>query len=371
MSHPILVRHTKQVVQMTGQLSRRRVAITVLLLTVVTVPAGALDTVTRRSTDRRVAGEVTAVSRTEVTVTPKAGVATTVPANDIEQIEWDSAPAALGLARAKEASGQYALAIADYQKALTEVPAGRNHMRADVEYGIASSSGKLALVDDEQRESAISRLRAFIDGHPDHYRYYDALLLLGQTLLVSEDFAGAQAAYQQVNDAPWTDYQMAAGIALGKTALARGDVDTARTAFDRVAQAAPTTPAETARRFEALLGQAACLQQEQKYAEAANILDEIIRESAPQDTRLQAEAYLRQGDSFAALGGKTKQALMAYLHVDVIPSLAAHKDLHAEALYRLSQLWPQYGRPERSDQAAARLQSLYPHSPWTKKLSGG
>ena len=120
-----------------------------------------------------------------------------------------------------------------------------------------------------------------------------------------------------------------------------------------------------------MLGQATCLQSGQQYAEAANILGNVIRESATDDTRLQAEAYVRQGDCYAALGDRDKDAVMAYLHVDVIPSLAVEKDLHAEALYQLSQLWPELRHPDRADLAAGKLQSLYPNSPWTKKLSGG
>src|SRR5690606_15375899 len=126
----------------------------------------AVDTVTRKSVERRAAGEVTSVSKAEVTVKPKAGPATTVPANDIQSIDWDGQPAALGLARAKEAAGQYARAIADYETARQETPASKSHVRADIEFGIASSTGKLALVDPPQLDAAITRLTAFLENYP-------------------------------------------------------------------------------------------------------------------------------------------------------------------------------------------------------------
>ncbi|MEZ6144622.1 MAG: tetratricopeptide repeat protein [Planctomycetaceae bacterium] len=142
-----------------------------------------LDTVTRRSTDKRAAGEITEVSKTEVTVKPKVGSATTVPANDIERIEWDGEPGSLKLARSNVVSGQYELAIENFNKAKTEAPAGQELLQNDITYGICQATGKLALVDAEQQSAAIELLNKFLEDHSDHYRYYDALLLLGDVHL--------------------------------------------------------------------------------------------------------------------------------------------------------------------------------------------
>ncbi len=355
---------------MLGRLHFGFVVLAALLAASLARQAVGLDTITRKSTDRRAAGEITSVSKTEVTVNPKVGKARPIPANDIVGIDWDGAPAALGLAQAKEATGQYALAIADYETAQREIPATKANLRADVALGIARSTAKLALTNPDRLPTAVALLKEFVEKHADHYRHFDTLLLLGNTSLALDDFEGAEAAFQRVADAPWADYQMAANVALGRTALARGNVADARAAFDQVVASVASSPAEQSRRFEAMLGQATCLQQEQQSAEAAEILGRVIQESAADDTRLQAEAYVRQGDSYAALGDRNKEAVMAYLHLDVIPSLSSQKDLHAEALYQLAQLWPQLGHPDRGDIAAGKLQSQYPDSPWAKKLDG-
>ncbi len=359
-----------QEMSMLGRSSFGSAVLAAMLAASVAQQAAALDTITRKSTDRRAAGEITSVSKTEVTVKPKVGKAKTVPANDIASIEWDGAPAALGLARAKEASGQYALAIADFETAQREIPATKANLRADVALGIARSTAKLALTDPDRLPAAVTLLKEFVEKHADHYRHFDTLLLLGNTLLAQNDFEGAAATFQRVAEAPWSDFQMAANVALGRTALARGNVADARSAFDQVVASEASNPAEQSRRFEAMLGQATCLQQEQQAAEAAKILGRVIMESDADDTRLQAEAYVRQGDAYAALGDHNKEAVMAYLHLDVIPSLSAQKDLHAESLYQLAQLWPQLGHPDRADIAAGKLQSQYPDSPWAKKLDG-
>jgi tetratricopeptide (TPR) repeat protein len=333
--------------------------------------AVAVDTVYLRSADKRVAGEITEVSRESVTVKPRIGDATSVPANDIDRIDWDSQPPTLGLARSKEQAGQYELALEDYRKAQSEAPADNQRLRADIGWGIASTLGRMALADPARQDEAIRQITAFRDGNPDHYRYFDALLLLGDVQLAKGDGNAAEGTFSIVADAKWPDYQMAAKVNIGRVQLARDDVAAARATFDEVAGMNASSPAEQSRKFEAMLGQASCMQQQGQHAEAAQILGEIIQKCAPSATRLQAEAYLRQGDAFAAQGQQIKQAVMAYLHVDLIPSLAREKDLHAEALYRLSQLLPAIGKPADAEIAANRLQSEYPNSSWARKLAGG
>jgi TolA-binding protein len=349
--------------------SRSLFAVVVVVATVDS--ALAVDTVYLRSEDRRVAGEITAVSRESVTVTPKVGDATEVPANDIGRVDWDAQPPSLGLARSKEQAGQYELALEDYRKAQAEAPTDNKHLRADIEWGIASTIGRMALADPVRQDEAIQQMTAFRDANTDHYRYFDAALLLGEVQLAKGDGNAAEATFNIIADAKWPDYQMAAKVNIGRVQLARGDVAAARATFDEVAAMTASSPAEQARLFEAMLGQANCMQQQGQHAEATKILGEVIQKSDPSSTRLQAEAYLRQGDAFAAQGQQSKQAVMAYLHVDLIPSLARESDLHAEALYRLSQLLPAIGKPADAEIAAGRLQSEYPNSPWTKKLAGG
>lgn len=354
---------------MSYRLPLKTVLLFIALAATVERTAVGLDTVTRRSTEKRAAGEITEISKTEIIVTPKVGSPTTVPANDIERIEWDSEPASLKLARSNAASGQYQLAIENFNKAKSEAPAGKEFLQADIAYGICHATGKLALVDAEQHSAAVEQLNAFIESHPDHYRFFDVLLLLGDVHLAKEDTVEATAAFNRVATAPWPDYQMGANIALGRTALLQGDVVAARTAFESVSGMQAKSPAEEARKYEALLGLATVLQRENKYQEAAEALNEIIHNTSVDDVRLQAEAYVRQGDCFAAITGREKDAVMAYLHLDVIPSLSRENDLHAEALYHLARLWPLLGHVDRADLAAGKLQSDYPNSPWTKKLA--
>jgi hypothetical protein len=184
------------------------------------------------------------------------------------------------------------------------------------------------------------------------------------------DPASAKAVFAELGQAPWNDMKMLAQIYEGRLLLQDNNVDGALAAFNAVASgtAADASPAELARKREAMLGQASCLVKKQQFAQAAQVLDEVIQQTPPDDTRLQAEAFLRQGDALQAQG-KAKEAVLAYLHVDVL--FAAEKELHAEALYHLARLWGTVDHPERAAEARAKLESSYAGSPWTKKLAGG
>ena len=164
--------------------------------------------------------------------------------------------------------------------------------------------------------------------------------------------------------APWPEYQSAARIESAHVQLHTGDVPAALAIFDEVVAGTATTAAEKMRRYEAMLGKATGLQQLGRHKEALDALDAFLRDVPQEESALQAEAYLRQGDSFLATG-QNKPALLAYLHVDVLYENEAA--FHAEALYRLVSLWGVLGQPARAADASERLKSQYPNSKWAKE----
>jgi hypothetical protein len=63
--------------------------------------------------------------------------------------------------------------------------------------------------------------------------------------------------------------------------------------------------------------------------------------------------------------GRTKEALLAFLHVDVL--YFTTPEAHAEALANLAELWEEVQKPERAVKARQVLQERYGSSPWAKK----
>jgi len=327
------------------------------------------DTIELTNGQKPLSGEVTGVSRTEVTIEVGLGrKEKTVPANEVANIRWNDEPTKLKVRRSDEQQGRLKAALEGYEEMHKQTRSTSRFLKADLEFLIARTLAKMALVDSTQLEDAIAKLEAFRKNHSRHYRYYDALEHLGQVYVLAKDSKAGQDVFAEMVQAPWPEYQIGARVALARMQLLEGDVETALAAFDAVIEQPAKTPAEKVRRLEALLGKAGCLQQMKKHAEAADLLAEVTRDAAAENTALQAEAYLRKGDNLR-LSGKTKAALLAYLHVDLL--FSGESDMHAEALLRLTQLWTAVERPARAADAASRLRQQYPGSQWSKQLASG
>jgi len=353
------------------QTARRLLAVA-LGVGVFTVPmtAWSLDSVARKSQEKATGGTITTITANEVVVTQKIGnKEEKVPANDITKIEWDGEPANMKLARGGENGTEFLRSKEQFEELLKGDL--KPNTKTDVEFYLARIAYRAALADPTQAKEAIKKLADFSTLRKTSYRFYESQTLLGEIALISGDLAAAEKAYDSLAKAPWVETKLAAKIGSARVLLAKDDAAGAKKVFDEVAGAEAKTPAETSQKLEGMLGQAECLIADKKAPEALKILEQVIDTSAPSDTRLQAQAYLRQGDCLKAIGEKSKEAAIAYLHVDVLPNLAAHKDLHAEALYNLSGLWGSLGQADRAERAQAKLKEEYPNSEWAKKLGGG
>ncbi|MEX0727608.1 MAG: tetratricopeptide repeat protein [Planctomycetaceae bacterium] len=330
------------------------------------VTSASADTVIRKGGAAPLNGDVTASSKTELTVDKKVGGAETVPVNEVIDIRWEGEPPKLNLARTNEHGGKLDLALQTYTEIAKDSAGLNEKLKTDLEFLIARATARQAMGDPGKLEEAAKKLAVFRQAHADNYREYEALSWLGQVQMAKKDFAAAQQTYDGLSRAPWPDYKLAAQAAQGRLLFLQDDIDGALAAYEAVLGTSAGTPAEKSRQQEALLGKASCLERQQKYDEALTSLDQLITEVSPEDRPLQAEAYLRQGDCLLAQG-KTKEAIIAYLHVDVL--FDTEKGFHAEALYRLATLWGQVGYPDRGVEAQTTLESDYPNSEWFKKLT--
>ncbi len=330
--------------------------------------AWSADIVFRKSNASRVGNELKSQSPTELVMAGLGGKEERVPANDVARVEWDGEPPGLKTARSAEAAGQLQKALDDYQKAQGEADAKQTDLKTDLEFLIARVTAKMAKADPGKLDEAIQKLDAYRNAHANTFRYYDTLMLLGDTYMTKGDFANAEPAFKQLEQAPWDDYKMAAKIAEGRLFLKKDSLAQAQTLFQTVANQPAKTDAEKSRQFEARLGMATCYQRQNQFEKAASELDQIIKQAPATDAKTMAEAYLRKGDNLLAAGQK-KDALLAYLHVDVL--FSSEKDLHAEALYHLASLWTEVAQPGRAADARAKLATDYPNSEWAKKLAGG
>jgi tetratricopeptide (TPR) repeat protein len=323
------------------------------------------DEVGRRS-DKAVRGSITDVSRDSIKVKPPTGADVEIPGNDVVEIRWDDEPLTLNGARIAAKNGNMATALEELKKSAAD-PKAKGDIKAEIDFQIASITAQQGLdqSDAAQLDDAAGKLDAFSKGNGSNVRYFDAVYLLGRVQLARRDFAAADAAFQQLKQAPWSDYKMAAQNASAKLALKKGDLSAALASFEAVLGQNASTPGEISRRNEALLGKATVTLQQGNAQQALDTINQAIQAADPEDSAVQAEAFVRKGDSLRLLG-KTKEAILAYLHVPVLFEREA--TLNAEALFHLSSLWATAGQPERGLAASQELRENYPNSEWTKKL---
>lgn len=323
----------------------------------------AADTVYQSGSKSPQLGDVTGYTKTDLSL-KRGATAVKIPANEVQRVRWDGEPPQLNIARNQEANGNYAAALEQYKKSQSGASA---NLKKDLQFMIARATANSAKSNAADLDNAIKLLDAFIKANGDHYRYYPAMKLLGEANLAKKDYPAANKAFSTLEQSPWKDYQMDAKNLKARVLLAQGNVQGALSAFSAISKMDAKTPSELASKSAAQLGSALCLEKEGKQKEAIKVLDEIIKNANPQQTELLAETYLKKGDCFRELG-ESKEALIAYLHIDVL--FPMEPAVHAEALYRLSSLWGKIQKPERGAEARAVLKQQYPNSEWTQKAAG-
>jgi len=335
----------------------------------VVATAGSLaaeDIVERKNGASPLRGEIAGSTRTDLTLKVPSKPEVKVPANEIARVRFNGEKPQLNLVRSEESAGRLREALEGYRQASQEVSPTQSGLKTDLEFLIARTTAKLSQVEPALRDEAATKLTDFLKAHPDHFRFYEAQLLLGNVQLARNDLAAAREAFNQLAQAPWNDTRVLAKNAAARVLLAEDKVDEALSAYQAVLAAAGTDAAGAAGRFEALLGQATCLEKKGDFTQAATVLERILEEASDDDVEIQAEASVRLGNCLQA-AGKIRDALLAYLRVDVL--FFKEKAYHAEALYHLSQLWARDGKPDRAADAATALQAKYPDSEWAKKVS--
>ena len=327
--------------------------------------ASAADVLELRGATAKLSGKVTAVTKDKVSFETSKGEKKDIPANEVSEILWDGEPAALKSARNNAAAGKLQLALDGFAKATTDNKSDVAGVKLDIDYFTLRTQARLAVTDPAKIPDVAKKLADFQGKHGDSRHFYDAVGWLVELNLAKGDAAAAKTAAQTLEKAAGNDQKMAAKIALGRVSLLENKVPEAQQAFEAVAAMTAVGPAEESRKQQAKLGLARCLQLGSKFDDAIKLLDEIINQAAPEDAKVQAEAYVRQGDCYQA-AAKNKDALLAYLHVDVL--FSTEKTVHPEALYHLSRLWTAVQQPDRANEAADKLATEYPNSPWTQKL---
>ena len=328
------------------------------------ISAQAADDTVRKASGEQVRGAVKSLSK-EGVVVEKGGKDETLKPFEVTAIRFADAPAAMISIIAQIINGGYENAL----KSLNNVDPGsleRDETKQELQYLKAYCNGRLALGGSVDVNEAGKQLRDFVKAYPNSYHFYPANELLGDLAAAAGKFDAAATFYKVLADSPFEEYKTQAGIAIGRSRLAEKKFDEALKEFDTALTLAEkgAGPAADAAKQSALIGKASCLAETGKPDEGVKLIDEVLAKLPPEEVDLHARAYVAQGNCYRKMPEHAKQALIAFLHVDVL--YFSNAQAHAEALWNLTALWIETGKQERAVQTSQLLKERYPNSPWAK-----
>jgi tetratricopeptide (TPR) repeat protein len=308
-------------------------------------------------------GEITATTPHEITLKGGSGGSRTIALNLVKTVVFDDEPAELSQARVKAANGAYE----DAQELLAKIDSSsvnRPLIQQDIEFYNAWSAGKLALAGSAEIADAGRQLNNFVRSYPQNFHNLAAIELMGDLLMASQRYEAAEKQYAEIAKAPWPDYRMRASVAAGRSLQAQGKHAEAIAQFDAALAVNDDNADSKNQRLAATLAKAISLSETGGVDKAVGTIEKVIQDADPQERELHARAYIALGRCYAE-AGKTKDALLAFLHVDVLYSNVP--EAHAEALAQLVPLWASLGQEARSREAKQLLQERYANSQWAKQ----
>ena len=317
---------------------------------VVLVPS----TTVKEAISGRVRGTIQSESSTEIVV--KLGATTTkVPTDQIVSIRYDGQPADMALAETSENQGAISKAIDLYKKAVGEA-SGKPLIEQAAEYKAAALTAELAMTDPTKVNDAIGLLNTFVKNHAESRHIASATESLARLQLSKNDYAGVESSLATLSKLPGGADR--AAVFRARILSKKGDHAGAIAELDRLIKAGPEG---SVRQREAKLARAESLVALKKYADAETEVRSVIKALPPEEVAAMSAAYNTLGDCLRA-AGRPKDALIAYLHTDVLYS--KDKEQHPRALAQMVPLWRELKRDDRADETLARLKQEYPQSPW-------
>ena len=315
-----------------------------------------------------VVGEVTRISPIEVTV-QQAAVPKKVAVNEIASIIYDGEPSSLNIARMAANAGRYndALELLDNPQKINPADLERREMKQDVEFYKALCVAKLALGGTGKLTDAGSMMYKFTEQNASSFHYLEGCQILGDLLVAAGKFSEAEAYYGRLAQAPWPDYKMQAGVAIGRAQLSEKKYDAATKTFDQVLAIEAEGPLADFQRMAATLGKARCLAETGNTKDAYTMVQGVISKADAEYGELLARAYNTLG-TIERKAGRNKEAILAFLHVDIL--YFSFPDAHAEALANLEALWNEVNKAERANKARQILDTRYKNSRWAQQKGG-
>ena len=308
-------------------------------------------------------GIITEIAKTHVTINVR-GSDQKVEVIDLKRVVFAEDPPELMCSRDNILNGQLENGLAELKR-IDGASIQREYVQQDLAYYLAYAQAKLALTGGGDKAAARQALLNFVASAKDSFHFFEAAQLLGDLAVAMEQYDDATKYYGAIAKlAPWPEYQLRSAVLEARVLEAQGKAADAIAKYETVINNPIDTAEATRQKSLARVGKAAGLAETGQHAEGIKILEEIIAKSDPQDNELFGRAYNALGRC-QLKADRPKEALLAFLHVDVL--FYSEADVHAEALYHLTKLWQQVNKSDRAVTARTLLNERYAGSPWSKR----
>lgn len=294
-----------------------------------------------------------------------------IAVDEIVSLALESEPARVTEARQllKQADFQAAAAVlAEVTPVELEVASAA--VRGEHAYLAAVVAGRQAVATGDDLAGGLAAVTDFLDRFSRSIHRFELIELAGDLELAAGRPEAALARYRQLAQGP-SSLAIRAARREGETLLGIGKTAEAAAVLSAAAELPASDQASRRERAAASIGEANCLIRLDRPAEAVTQVRRLLVTLEPPAAgeeagqRLIARAYATLGRALLA-NQQEQDGLIAYLTVDLVHS--SDPESHAEALYRLQELWDQGRYPQRASEARRRLETEYPASSWAARL---
>ena len=283
--------------------------------------------------------------------------------NEIARILFEGEPPQL--TRTKDSIGQGNLDQAmDEFKKIDVASIKSEQIKKDYAFynGYLAASNALRGKGDAAAASAL--LLNWAKSNSTSHLFYSASEKLGELAMAMGAPDRASKYFGKIAESKFPDLQVKGNYLTGKALLALKQTVEAKSKFATVADAKVSDSPSLKYKKLANIASVCCDAAEGKSDQALQALEKMVDEGDSTDAELFSELYNAMGGILRATG-KNEEAIFAYLKIDLLYS--SELDVHAEALYWLSQLWPKVGESQRAMESKSKLSKLYRTSQWLEK----
>jgi tetratricopeptide (TPR) repeat protein len=240
----------------------------------------------------------------------------------------------------------------------------RPEVLQDLAFYKAAAAARKALGGSGSAKEAGPLLIAFESKESGSYHYLEICQLLGDLLVAAGKPDAAQKYYDKLANSQLPEYKLKAGVLGGRALESQKKYAEAIAKYDSVINGDGDSADAKAQKLAATCGKATAMAATGKVDEAVKMVEEVISKADSGELELHARAYNALGSCYRS-AGKSKEALIAYLHTDLL--FAGFPEQHAEALAALSTLWAEADKADRAGQAKSLLKERYPGSRWAQE----